>query len=88
MVSVDKPADNKAFAEKEGADFPILSDPGKEVAKAYGVLMPNGEYAQRWTFYIGPDGKILDIERHVNPLTAGAGLAAKLKDLGVPKREG
>ena len=40
MASVDPVADNKGFAEKEGADFPLLSDPTKETAKAYGVLEP------------------------------------------------
>ena len=41
MASVD-PLDgaqgNKAFAETHKADFPLLSDPTKETAKAYGVL--------------------------------------------------
>ena len=40
MVSVDKPEDNKAFAEQEQANFPMLSDPGMKVAEAYGVLPP------------------------------------------------
>ena len=34
MVSVDTPEDNKAFAEKEHADFTLLSDPGRKVAEA------------------------------------------------------
>ena len=38
MVSVDTPEDNKAFAEKEQADFPLLSDPDKKVANVYGVI--------------------------------------------------
>jgi peroxiredoxin Q/BCP len=38
MASVDTPEDNKAFAEKEHADFPLLSDPSKKVATAYGVV--------------------------------------------------
>ena len=54
MVSVDTPEDNKAFAEKEHADFPLLSDPGKVTANAYGVIPPNRppdrQFAQRWTF--------------------------------------
>src|SRR6478609_12175359 len=41
MASVD-PLDgaqgNKAFAETHKADFPLLSDPTKDTAKAYGVL--------------------------------------------------
>ena len=41
MVSVDTPEDNKAFAEKEHADFPILADPSKKTAFAYGVIPPD-----------------------------------------------
>jgi peroxiredoxin Q/BCP len=85
MISVDKPEDNKAFAEQEKADFPMLSDPAKETAAAYGVLGPTG-LARRWTFYIGPDGRILEIDKAVSTGTAGADLVAKLKQLGVPAR--
>ena len=61
MVSVDTPEDNKAFAEKEHADFPILSDPDKTIANAYGVIPPDRppdrQFASRWTFYIDPQGQ-------------------------------
>src|SRR5262245_37103675 len=54
MASVD-PVDgekgNKAFAASENADFPILSDPDKAVATAYGVMNERG-FSNRWTFYI------------------------------------
>lgn len=63
--------------------YPILSDPDKTVARAYGVLDPSGEYAHRWTFYIGKDGKILAIDREVHPATAGADITAHLTALGV-----
>jgi peroxiredoxin Q/BCP len=93
MISVDKPEDNKAFAEKEHADFPLLSDPTRQVAEAYGVLYPpnpdrpNAErVARRWTFYIGPDGKIVDIEKTVHPQQAGEEVVAKLKELGIKER--
>ena len=42
MASVDAVEDNKGFAEKEKADFPLLSDPTKATATAYGVLSPGG----------------------------------------------
>jgi len=90
MVSVDTPEDNKAFAEKEHADFPMLSDPGKQVATAYGVLSPPNpdrpnqpQLARRWTFYIGPDGKILEIDKAPGTQNAGENMVAKLKALGV-----
>ena len=95
MISVDTTASNKAFAEKEHADFPILSDMSKKVAFAYGVIAPDApperQFAKRWTFYIGPDGKILVIDkgatgRGVNPATSGEDIVAKLKELNVPER--
>jgi peroxiredoxin Q/BCP len=58
------------------------------VAEAYGVLMPAVGLAKRWTFYIGKDGKILAIDKDVKVDTAGADIAAKLGELGVPKRAG
>ena len=90
MASVDSPEDNTAFAEKEHADFPILSDPDRKVAHAYGVIPPDRppdrQFAQRWTFYIDPNGKIAAIDKAVKPATAGEAVAAKLAELGVKKR--
>jgi peroxiredoxin len=49
------------------------------------VLMPGVGYANRWTFYIGPDGKLLEIDKKVSPKEAGKDVATKLASLGVPK---
>lgn len=83
MASVDSPEDNRGFAEKNDATFPILSDPGKQTSEAYGVLSDRG-YAQRWTYYIDPEGVIALIDRDVDPRTAGAELVANLRALDVP----
>ena len=85
MASVDKPEDNKVFAEKNEATFPILSDPDKTMTAAYGVLSDRG-YARRWTYYIDQNGIIQKIDREVNVRTAGEGLVANLESLGVPRR--
>jgi peroxiredoxin Q/BCP len=82
MVSVDTLEDNTEFARMHEADFPILADPGKTVAQAYGVLGRLG-LASRWTFYIGPDGRILEIDKAVRPATSGEDMVAKLTALGV-----
>ena len=79
-ASVDSAAVNAKFAESLGLAFPILSDPTKEVARAYGVLAPSG-YASRWTFYIGADGRILDIDTKVSAASHGSDIVAKLTDL-------
>ena len=89
MVSVDDAETNKRFAAEHEADFPILSDPEKTVGTAYGVLGVTG-FANRWTFYIGGDGKILLIDKAVRTGTAGDDLAAKLNefaDKGLIKRK-
>jgi peroxiredoxin Q/BCP len=82
---VDDAETNKKFAASLSADYPILSDPDKKVAGAYGVLIPGVGVAHRWTFYIGPDGKILEVDKDVKAATAGKDLAAKLEALQVAK---
>lgn len=84
-VSVDTPEENAKFAQHVEADYPILADPSKDIAKAYGVLGSFG-VANRWTFYIGVDGKIQYIEKSVKVATAGPDVAAKLAELKVAKR--
>jgi peroxiredoxin Q/BCP len=84
MISVDPIDQNTRFSETHGGGkFPILSDESKQVAEAYGVLSPRG-VANRWTFYIGSDGKILDVDRGVKPATSAEDVVARLKVLGVP----
>ena len=81
-ASVDDAEQNKKFAESLGLDYPILSDPTKETAKAYGVLNERS-MANRWTFYIDKNGKIAHIDQKVSTETHGKDIAAKLKDLGL-----
>jgi peroxiredoxin Q/BCP len=95
MASVDPLEKNKEFAKatsvklgdtevsKKEADFPLLSDPTKETAKAYGVLNERGT-ASRWTFYIDKTGKISYIEKTVKPDTSAEDMIAKLSELKVP----
>jgi peroxiredoxin Q/BCP len=90
MISTDKLEDNTGFAKQENADFPILADPTQKTANAYGVLKDYGglgTLANRWTFYIGPDGKILAIDKAVKPASSGEALVAKLKELNVPAKK-
>ena len=91
MISVDTLADNKAFAEKEKADFPMLANPDKKVAFAYGVIPPDApperQFARRYTFYIDPTGKIAFIDKAVKPQSSGPDIVAKLTELRVPARK-
>ena len=96
MASTDSIEKNTEFAKatkvmlngnevlKKEADFPLLSDPTKEVATAYGVLNARGT-ASRWTFYIGKDGRILAIDKAVKPATSAEDMIAKFEELHVGK---
>ena len=88
MASVDPLEGDKgniAFAKENGADFPMLSDPDKKTAEAYGVLGTRG-FANRWTFYIDKSGRIAAIEKMVRPATSAEDMLAKLAELKVETR--
>ena len=85
-ASVDDAETNKKFAESLELDFPVLSDPSKDTARAYGVVTDTRPVAHRWTFYIKPDGTIALIDKKINTSNAGADTAAHLGHLGVKKR--
>jgi peroxiredoxin len=59
-ISTDPVFSLKAFREKEGFEFPLLSDfwPHGEVAKAYGVFNDKAGMALRGTFLIDAEGSI------------------------------
>ena len=61
-VSCDSRHAQKQWAEQQGFNFPVLSDfwPHGEVAKAYGVFNEQLGCANRATFVIGPDGKVVE----------------------------
>ena len=82
-ASVDTVATNRRFAEPLGIDHPILSDPEKEVARAYGVLDRAGLPA-RWTFYIGKDGRAMDVDKQVRASSHGSDVVKELHALGIP----
>ena len=91
MVSVDTLEQNKAFALKEQADFPMLADPDKKVASAYQVIAPDApperQFARRYTYYIDPTGKIALIDKAVKPASSGQDIVTHLTELKVPERK-
>jgi peroxiredoxin Q/BCP len=85
MISTDPLETNKSFGAEQGADFPLLSDPTKTTATAYGVLSLFG-VPHRYTYYIGADGKIVAIDKDIRPATSAEDMAAMLGKLGTPMR--
>lgn len=86
MASVDPLDDNRDFAKKTKADFPMLSDPSKETAKAYDVLNIM-RVASRVTFYISKEGTILKIDEDINTRTAAEDIAMYLKELNIEQAQ-
>jgi thioredoxin-dependent peroxiredoxin len=65
-VSTDDEKSHKEFCTKEGLSFKLLADTKHDVAKAYGSL-GTGSYAERNTFLIDPNGKIVRVFTSVDP---------------------
>ncbi len=57
-ISVDSPYSHKVFSEREGYEFPLLSDfwPHGAVAQAYGVFNDVTGFANRGTFLVDKQG--------------------------------
>lgn len=83
-ASVDSVETNTEFAKSLELDYPILSDPDKKVAQALGCLNERG-VTNRWTYYIGKDGKILHVDKSVQAGEHGQAIAAKLAELGIER---
>jgi peroxiredoxin Q/BCP len=85
-ISPDAPAKLAKFRDKEGLTFPLLSDPGREVLKAYGAYGEKMMYGKttvgviRSTFVVGADGKI---ENAMYGVKATGHVARLRKDLGL-----
>lgn len=72
-VSIDSVPSHEKFIKKYQLPFPLLSDPQKEIVKAYGVWVEKSMYgkkymgAERSTFIIDREGEIAAIFRKVKP---------------------
>jgi thioredoxin-dependent peroxiredoxin len=63
-ISADRVEKQKRFSDKHSFDFPLLSDPDKAVARAYGVRRGPGPIPnKRTTFVIGSDGLVRAVVR-------------------------
>jgi thioredoxin-dependent peroxiredoxin len=85
-ISPDGPAKLAKFRDKEGLNFPLLSDADRSVLSAYGAYGEKMMYGKttvgviRSTFVVGPDGKLEQAQYGVK----ATGHVARLrKELGV-----
>jgi peroxiredoxin Q/BCP len=85
-ISPDGPAKLAKFRDRDGVNFPLLSDQKRQVLEAYGAYGEKMLYGKksvgviRSTFIVGPDGKIEQAQYGVK----ATGHVARLrKELGV-----
>jgi peroxiredoxin Q/BCP len=85
-VSLDTVESHKTFCSKDSLTFKLLADPDHKVIDAYGVpVASHGDmkFAQRDTFLISPDGKVVkvwnvkDIANHSDEVLAAIAEAKK-----------
>ena len=85
-ISPDKPEKLAKFREDHELNFPLLSDPDKEVMTAYGAFGEKKNYGKvtqgviRSTFLVEPDGTIGLTKYNVK---ATGHVARILRDMGV-----
>jgi peroxiredoxin Q/BCP len=79
-VSVDSTDSHQQFCAKDGLTFHLLSDTDHKVVSEYGSLggFLGMVMANRNTFLINPDGKIVKVWVKVNPQTAASDVLAAL----------
>jgi peroxiredoxin Q/BCP len=85
-ISPDSPAKLAKFRDRDGLNFPLLSDPKHVALEAYGAYGEKMLYGKksvgviRSTFVVGPDGKI---EQAQYAVKATGHVARLRKELGV-----
>jgi len=78
-VSLDNETDNKAFAEKFEFPYPLLCDVGREISMAYQAIQSKDDaYANRITYVIGEDGKIIEAIDQVNTQSHAQDICSRL----------
>lgn len=77
-VSFDAPERNRAFADKFSFPFRLLSDTSRDVALAYGAARSRRDrFPARYTYVIGPDGRIVEALDTKDPGAQAAELLAR-----------
>jgi peroxiredoxin Q/BCP len=85
-ISPDAPTKNARFRQKEGLNFPLLSDTDHKVADQFGAWGAKKLYGKesvgliRSTFVIGGDGQL---DREYRNIRAKGHVARLIEDLGV-----
>jgi peroxiredoxin len=75
-VSMDSRDELKKFKAELKAPFAMVPDPDGKLVKLFDVKMPVVSYAQRYSFVIGPDRKILKVQSGSDAIDPAGAIAA------------
>ena len=87
MITYDPVEIQQAYVDRQGLEFPMLSDVGSEVIKRYGLLNESVEAASRsygiphpGTFILDSNGRVLErfFEQGYQPRNTVSSIAVKL----------
>lgn len=88
-ISADPVDRQREFAETNGFDYPLLSDPDGAVARLFGVRRKLGLpgplaalRTRRWTFVIGADRRVLEVVKSETRMEAHADRALEVLRAG------
>ena len=80
-ISSDTVSEQAAFHKEHKLSFNLLADPDQNVIGLYGAKKQSSRYARRWTFILGPDLKIRNIMKDVNPALDSERVAKAIAEL-------
>ena len=75
-VSMDDAATMKKFKESLGATYPMIPDPQGKVVGAYDVKSGPLPFAQRFTFVIGQDRKVILVQSGADAIDPAGSIKA------------
>ena len=85
-ISTDK-ADGergqRAFAEHYKLPFALLPDADRKISMAYGAARTKDQIATRMSVLVDKDGKVVWIDKQIDPRTHGADVVARIKEAQV-----
>lgn len=75
-ISTDSVATQKRFKEQNGLPYPLLSDEDGKVARQYGGVVPIVGVANRVTWVVGRDGRVVEVVKGGDAIDPSRAIAA------------
>ena len=84
--SADGEEGQRAFGERYHLPFALLPDVQREVCLAYGAVQSKRQRAARMSVLIDKNGKVIWIDKQIDPVTHGADVLKRLQRETIPEK--